>query len=355
MDYTKLPRKLIYRDRKELEEFGVQNAESLEGRMFMEIYQMGLVGRRHDSERWLLNLFNDAYYILTIVLLEKLPYLRMTQILKIARTWDDGLDDNKKATVVMSMVLRLLDNCILNDQLEEFYRQVTDIVERYDEPKYIVKSTRTGISLYKDNNRYGPRIITKECLEGIEWDQLTDDYDPETIDSLVSNLAKTDHEMILLRDAINSHKKPPVESKKISKSFFEFIYDVNKDNDCDKVIEVQHHVKDSEVSGLKAQLDEKNREIDELKQKLAAMEQAVKGFTNGQMSVLFYYISLMTEENPPSKVALAPVISKITGYKETAVNQKLKGSFSPKDVETVAKTIEEVLPDLAKKIRGEKK
>ena len=220
MDYTRLPRKLIYRDRKELEEFGVQNAESLEGRIFSEILQMDIVNpERKDSEEKLLEIFNDAYYILTMVLLEKLPYLRMEQYLKIARTWADGKEDFKKATVVLSLVnLLIIDTCITNSQLQRFRYRLADIVKRYEEEKYVVKTRRLGLFLAKDNSHYSPRTITRECLEGIEWEKLTDDYDPESIRALVNHLGKSDYEKKLIVDAINKRLDNSVKKYSLAES-----------------------------------------------------------------------------------------------------------------------------------------
>lgn len=223
MDYTKLPRKLIYRDRKELEEFGVQNAESLEGHIFRQLLKMDLT-KGKEIEKKLLNIFNDAYYIVTMVFLEELLCLRMQQYREIARKWADGKEDVRKETIVLSMVCRLMEKCNLDDQQLDFYQKLSEIVEEYDGSDYIVVRTwRPGMWLTKDNDRYTRRAITRECLEGIEWEKLTDDYDYESILALVNQLRISGQEKELIVDAINKRLDNSVKKYSISENVFDLL------------------------------------------------------------------------------------------------------------------------------------
>ena len=76
MDYTKLPRSLIYKERKSLKDFGVHIEGTLNHYLFMRMARMTLL-RTGDSEQIALQCLNNAYYICTLILLDEFPYLKM--------------------------------------------------------------------------------------------------------------------------------------------------------------------------------------------------------------------------------------------------------------------------------------
>ena len=79
MDYLKIPRLLIYKDRNDLKDFGVQTPDTMNYLLFMRLKQqalMGVPGAREVA----LRCFNNAYYICTLILLEAddFPELRIS-------------------------------------------------------------------------------------------------------------------------------------------------------------------------------------------------------------------------------------------------------------------------------------
>ena len=76
--------------------------------------------------------------------------------------------------------------------------------------------------------------------------------------------------------------------------------------------------------------------------------------TSSQTALLWLAIAFTTEEasaeNPPKKKDLAPVISQITGFGASSINQHLKGSFSEKDKKAVVSIIKNVMPKLAERV-----
>ena len=79
MDYLKIPRLLIYKDRNDLKDFGVQTPDTMNYLLFMYLKQqalMGVPGAREVA----LRCFNNAYYICTLILLEAddFPELRIS-------------------------------------------------------------------------------------------------------------------------------------------------------------------------------------------------------------------------------------------------------------------------------------
>jgi hypothetical protein len=72
-DYWKVPRELIYCERKNLNDFGVKVTDSLNGRLFKLLYEHFL--STDDAKALILRCFNNAYYLCTIILLEEFPNL----------------------------------------------------------------------------------------------------------------------------------------------------------------------------------------------------------------------------------------------------------------------------------------
>ena len=84
MDYTKVPRELIYRDRNDVLDFDVQDTLSHE-----YIYLQKLMDRpfmkTDESSHYALRIFNNAHYICTLILMTPIPKLFLYQYFKIAK------------------------------------------------------------------------------------------------------------------------------------------------------------------------------------------------------------------------------------------------------------------------------
>ncbi len=79
MDYLKIPRSLIYKERNDLKDFGVQTPDTMNSLLFLHLKQqalMGVPGAREVA----LRCYNNAYYICTLILLEadNFPELRVS-------------------------------------------------------------------------------------------------------------------------------------------------------------------------------------------------------------------------------------------------------------------------------------
>lgn len=83
MDYTKIPRKLLYKEKKDLEEFMVNDEKTMDGEMFKAIQKSSII-LLDGASKYVLEIFNTTYYIVTMILLERYPILYMTKYLDIA-------------------------------------------------------------------------------------------------------------------------------------------------------------------------------------------------------------------------------------------------------------------------------
>ena len=74
MDYTKVPRALIYKERTKLNDFGVNTPGTINNYLFTQMRRMTLL-RCGDAKEIALRCFNNAYYICTLIQLEEFPDL----------------------------------------------------------------------------------------------------------------------------------------------------------------------------------------------------------------------------------------------------------------------------------------
>ena len=74
MDYTKVPRSLIYKDRNDLKDYDVLNPESVDYHLFKLLKNTALL-RMEEAKESALQCFNNAYYICALIQLEEFPDL----------------------------------------------------------------------------------------------------------------------------------------------------------------------------------------------------------------------------------------------------------------------------------------
>ena len=82
MDYTKIPRRLIYKERTSLNDFGVDISGSINHYLFSQMRRMTLL-RCGDAKDIALKCFNNAYYICTLIQFEEFPDLCMDKYEKL--------------------------------------------------------------------------------------------------------------------------------------------------------------------------------------------------------------------------------------------------------------------------------
>ena len=197
----------------------------------------------------------------------------------------------------------------LRKKLEEIYRTCIDLSEEYLDT-FIDFATDDGYTYYIQNQK------------------------SQTIKSFLLN---TIHEMYL---ALSNTDDDTLD--------FEFPV-INK-----KQHELMEKIKDleDEVNQLKAEKTALEKQIEEINsEESSKTERDIMRFTSRQMGIFLYAVAQKTEDPAPAKTTIGEVVENISGYKAKTVNQNMKGGFSEKDKETVAKAIETKLPELAKRIR----
>lgn len=120
MDYTKLPRSVVYKDRSNLSEYGVQTEGTLNHYLFNQMRRMTLL-RCGNAEQIALQCLNNAYYICTLTQLEEFPDTRNdgyeTQLMKVEVPF-------KEDVYQASMALA----CVMLAAYDDKYKQKDDLL-----------------------------------------------------------------------------------------------------------------------------------------------------------------------------------------------------------------------------------
>ena len=105
MDYTKVRRELIYKERTNFKEFGVQVPGSMNNLLFSNLKELFKATDR--LKEIILRCFNNAYYICTIIPFDDFPETQVAEYEKLLLK-DDPYDCEEVCAVSMAMVCKLL-------------------------------------------------------------------------------------------------------------------------------------------------------------------------------------------------------------------------------------------------------
>ena len=224
MDNTKVPRPLIYRERRSLEEF-IDNSslnETLVDNM-SNLYYM----RKHFKER-ALKCMNTAYYICTLMLREKHPEWSFDTYCDLAFCEDK--DNNFYQAVTLSLVSVYINGLCedqrqklkkLKKQLDDYMNSILHFTQLgdpllkdcyYADILKIIKSCLTSYSI--DENEFAFRVIDKEAVRDViaerhfNWITYLDFFRESRVREFVDYYGSTEDEkhcvVDILRQAANS-------------------------------------------------------------------------------------------------------------------------------------------------------
>ena len=78
MDYIKIPRSLIYKERKNLNDFGVNTPGTINNQLFSHLQELPFM-YDNGAKDLALQCFNNAYYICTVIMLDEFPGLQIAE------------------------------------------------------------------------------------------------------------------------------------------------------------------------------------------------------------------------------------------------------------------------------------
>lgn len=206
-----IPRALIYKDRQQIEEFGITDNSSPNKRLYEDwIFNVpdlrpGDIG---FSSR-ILQAFNDAYYICTVVLMSPSKchyclayYLSRTKlpsvVINLVYYYLKRVDFEHPC---ISLLLKAIKTEIKRQGWEESLNKIEAIEKQY---------TRKIPS-----KLFSRRELSPELLSTIDWNTITDHFSPKGIMYIERNIAKNDEEIKEIAQVIKES------AKKMEDDFYE--------------------------------------------------------------------------------------------------------------------------------------
>ncbi len=227
MDYTEFPRELIYKEKASLKDFGVNNEMTIEHRFYEGLLKRRSIKECFKKRETILRIFNNAYYLCTLILMDEDPRLTIDKYREIAENSMRTIDwVNHFAPMTMALVylelkgcrrecaceLRIFDEFLLDDIYEHYRDWDTKGASEGKADFYELAGNgeRQYLKLRSDLPSFPPRTITIKSLgEAFDNDgyrrslrYFTDDYDMERIAEIFRYLGKTKEEKESLRDAL---------------------------------------------------------------------------------------------------------------------------------------------------------
>ena len=227
MDYTEFPRELIYKEKASLKDFGVSNEMTIEHRFYERLLKRPSIKNCFKKRETILRIFNNAYYLCTLILMDEDPRLTIDSYRKIAENSERTIDwVNHFAPMTMALVylelkgcrqecaceLRIFDEFLLDDIYEHYRDWDTKGASEGKADFYELAGNgeQQYLKLPSDLPSFPPRTITIKSLgEAFDNDgyrhslrYFTYDYDMERIAEIFRYLGRTKEEKEALRDEL---------------------------------------------------------------------------------------------------------------------------------------------------------
>lgn len=227
MDYTEFPRELMYKEKASLKDFGVNNEMTIEHRFYEGLLKRPSIKDCLKKRETILRIFNNAYYLCTLILMDEDPRLSIDSYRKKAENSERTIDwVNHFAPMTMALVYLELKGCqqecacgvrifdeFLSDDIYEHYRDwdTKGASEgKADFYELVGNEEQQYIKLPSESPSFPPRTITIKSI-GEAFDNngyirslryFTHDYDMERIAEIFRYLGRTKEEKEALRDAL---------------------------------------------------------------------------------------------------------------------------------------------------------
>ena len=191
MEIYQIPRILIYEDKSRLSDYEVDDKRSVDYFLYNTIKQ------NYSSIQNYTDLFNDAYYICTLILIDDAPYQHFDSIADIAAGGGEEKEIRKEA--VMGMVYKYLTS--IDSSMDAKLRRFKEImhlslnIDAFQELPHLAP-------IRLPDSTFAPRKITKELLQNVNLRELTDDYSLDVVLQVTALLAKNTIDKMVIIDAV---------------------------------------------------------------------------------------------------------------------------------------------------------
>lgn len=342
-----MERSEIYRERKSLDDFGVDDSNNLGRALLNAILEAELIKPWEIPESFLLRYFNDAYYICTLILLEKRPYLKVHSYYDIAAK-KYNTKSKERAFLVLGMVSAYLSSLdYISDDVERTNNMIKKDCSGFDGEVYEKLST-----IQKDDPPTEATIFLPLRFPEGECSSYWENY-------------KKFH--IGLSDMVTQLSTD-------SSSKANNVFEAEKQKYEEKINNLEKQIK--QLKNERNDYTKKQIDNDELMRKLAALELQINDgmrdrepqyipvpeqafnaaghecFTKAKMGLLIYTMASICDGPIPIKKRLVPIISAIGGWEEKSVGSEMKkAGFNKNDIEALAELFKDAMPKFAAEIK----
>ncbi len=203
MEIFQIPRILIYEDKCQLSDYEVEDNRSINFLLYNFLNQI------FSSIQDKTSLFNDAYYICTLILMDDSPHKHFDEFSEIAAGSGDNKDIHKDA--VLCLAFKYLTSIVSSQDAK--LRQLTETME-------LELSFSALLALHEldhiqlPDSMFAPRKITKELLQSVNLRELTKGYSIEVVLQLTTLLAKNTVDKMIILDAVIRSAENEMDSEK---------------------------------------------------------------------------------------------------------------------------------------------
>lgn len=413
IDYTNVPRPIIYKDLTDIGDFGVDDESSLMGRFFNSMLDQGFMMERLNAEEILLAVYNNAFYICTLVSLEKRPRLYLSKYFAIASDyhkddyWEFHIMPSTMALVYSMLIcsgkysvedkfMKSIWNKFQDwDQYkgycegkDNFYKQVftsykMESFKQYDMPgRYVPIYTkgpyefhaRTIPTLFSLDS---PIIKSEDFVDGLDYllnELFGPNYNDEDRQRLLPLIAERIEDLYIddrmferkNRKHFDAYLKIEDAYKRAGlkwKSPFTDDDPTEQETEQDNFNQEELLPPDTadnnlifnekpseEIESLKKYLNNAYSTIEELKEKLSEYKEKNNCINSMQAARLGLVLAPKLGIVFSNKKQLAPLLSGLFGWGKRKLEQKMSQIISPEEELSLANIFGELSPDLAKEI-----
>ena len=201
MNYAKVPRELIYKDRHFLEEFGTDEPYTLNCEL-AQLMRQYLLSKfmRNNYRDILLDIFNEAYYLTTILLIDDNAYDNLPVYFSSVLRSNPYSEDLSKA--IKKMVVAL---CYIYMEVPAKETIIFSTIRqhlRHYASEFIYMRLEVRNRRCPSPKEFAPVKLTEELLNAINWEKHTDGFKQERVKEFLDYLGQTKKEKRLLVKAI---------------------------------------------------------------------------------------------------------------------------------------------------------
>lgn len=383
MDYTKVPRELIWADRTNIDDFLVDESGTLDNIMFERIGR-SMICNLPKAAEYVLEIYNNAYYITTLILMEKHPILYFNSYIEISMSTGGGNNTFKRhfSCMTMAMVFNYLrasdseyckENNLLMERIRQYHNECYSFGMSDDKARFLFFDnvlSPDGIKKHKMNDMFKPRpvheIVSFVAAEviyiqpGFDYvinticDIRKTDYAIQCFDYLIDNFS---HAKILDKDSaiekVKNIKKefccireePPIRKGKHG-NLIEQPETMDVQDDEDTV----YPSREDELESMVRELQEEKQTAEASLSEYMERNQNRRGINGHLVALLGLKLAPKLGITFSNKKQLAPVLSDLFGWGKRKLEQELSSYFSDEDDLALAQIFADLSPELAKDI-----